>query len=288
MELENILINIFNDSQDVTFDIQKGIENLREVFGKVALLEHKERCNLVLLRQFVKILQIILVEKNEHRIHFVIEFLANFLAQFNQNENELYVQYELINYLIHVSFCKNIYFEMNFLIFFFKILKASSDTVRQRTCFILYKLLESSDEKLNQSLFLKLQLNLVERLRDSNKKTQIFAIKAAAFLQIPHDKYCPIINSFLDLLKKESLPQIRTLLIESIAINDYVFNVFKHCLLYDTNISVQNKVLAVLEKKAENDYFDPEFKRQIVNCLLRSKSFNVLEKYIQKWSNQVF
>jgi hypothetical protein len=87
---------------------------------------------------------------------------------------------------------------MNFLIFFFKILKASSDTVRQRTCFILYKLLESSDEKLNQSLFLKLQLNLVERLRDSNKKTQIFAIKAAAFLQIPHDKYCPIINSFLD------------------------------------------------------------------------------------------
>lgn len=143
------------------------------------------------------------------------------------------------------------------------------------------------EEKLDERIFLKLQLNLVERLRDSNKKTQILAIKAASFLQTPHNKYCPIINSFMDLLKKESLPQIRMLLIESIAITNYVFNVFKHFLMYDTNTRVQSKVLAVLEKKAEKDLFDPEFRKQIVNCLFKSRNFDLLEKYIQKWSLEV-
>lgn len=103
MELENILIEIVNDSQDVTFNIQKGIENLRELFSKVALLEQKDRCNLILLRQFVKLLNILLIERNEHRVHFVVEFIIKFLVQFNQNENEEFIQYELINYLINVN-----------------------------------------------------------------------------------------------------------------------------------------------------------------------------------------
>lgn len=106
MELEKILVEIINDSQDVTFDIQKGIENLRELFSKVALLEQKDKCNLILLRRFVKLLNILLVERNEHRVHFVVEFLMKFLVQFNQNENEEFIQYELINYLINVNSIK--------------------------------------------------------------------------------------------------------------------------------------------------------------------------------------
>ena len=132
-----------------------------------------------------------------------------------------------------------------------------------------------------------MQLELVERIRDIHLETQILAIKAATLLQTPEDKYCPIINSFLGLLQRESLPEIRSLVIEKLVITSHTYRIFKHFLMYDTNLNLQNKILSELEKKVPNKYYDLQFKHDIINCLYRNENSELLEKFVLKWSDQL-
>ena len=95
-------------------------------------------------------------------------------------------------------------------------------------------------------------------------------------------------NAFLDLLKHESLAEIRLLLIDSIAMTNETFCVFKDWLMYDSNERVSGKVLDMLMKKIPESYFDVDLRRRIVESLIRNGQFELLEKFVQKWSKQVF
>lgn len=103
--------------------------------------------------------------------------------------------------------------------------------------------------QIDDKLFFKLQLHVGERLRDVNPRVQLNAIRAAALLQSPRDKYCPVVNAFADLLKRESLTDVKLLLVDLIAINNTTFELFKNELVYDTDRDVRLRVLTVLERK---------------------------------------
>ncbi len=129
---------------------------------------------------------------------------------------------------------------------------------------------------------------MVERLRDPNKNIQILAIKSAAFLQTPNDRDCPVVNAFLNLIKHESLPDIRLLIVKSIVITNEMFYLFKDWLIYDSNECVSTKVLDILMKNMPESYYSEDFRWQIVEILIRNKQFELLEKFVQKWSKQVY
>ncbi len=66
------------------------------------------------------------------------------------------------------------------------------------------------------------------------------------------------------------------------------FCVFKEWLMYDTNERVSGKVLEMLMKKIPSSYFDSELRRRIAESLMRNGQFELLDKFVQKWSKQVF
>lgn len=241
---------------------------------------------------------IALTNKNYYRVHFINEFIVKVLIEFNIDEHMSFITEKLLSFLVKVI--KNSYTILQYYckIFksFLKKLKANSNKVRERICFIIYSFLSELDLRkeypadeglINEQIFFKLQLGLVERLRDINLETQILAIKAASILQTPEDKYCPIINSFLGLLQSESLEEIRILIIEKIVITSHTYRIFKSFLMHDSNSNLQNKVLAEIEKKVPNKYYDVKFKHEIINCLYRNENNALLEKFVLKWCDRL-
>ena len=160
--------------------------------------------------------------------------------------------------------------------------------VRERTCEIILSFLEiltkNNASDLDEHLFLRLQINLVERLRDTDLKVQLNAIRAASILQVPTDKHCPIVNSFLYLLQHDSLLKVRLLICDLVAINKKTFELFRTSLIYDSSIEMRDRVFGVLYKKVSNKYFDAPFRRQLINLMLQDKNFECLEKFVTKWS----
>ena len=160
--------------------------------------------------------------------------------------------------------------------------------VRERTCEIILSFLEiltkNNASDLDEHLFMRLQINLVERLRDTDLKVQMNAIRAASILQVPTDKHCPIVNAFLYLLEHESLLKVRLLVCDLVAMNKKTFEFFRTSLMYDSSIEMRDRVFVVLHKRVSNKYFDAHFRRQLINLMLQDKNFECLEKFVSKWS----
>ena len=156
-----------------------------------------------------------------------------------------------------------------------------------RICEILYKYLneinKSSNGELDDAIFEKMQMSIVERNRDINLSIQKEAIKVSSLLQVPKNKFCPVINSFIYLLKHESLLEIKLLILDSICINNTTFDLLKNHLIYDSENEVANKVISIIEKKVPNKHVDSKLKKQIILRLIENKNLQLLEKFIIKW-----
>ena len=165
----------------------------------------------------------------------------------------------------------------------------SSDLVRLRICQILHKFLETkctthSNVEVEKKINFKMQIYLSERIRDRDLEVQKTALKASFMLQNPKDKYCPIINSLVHILKHESLTEIKLLIIDSIAINNQTYQMLKNELIYDSNKTIRSKVVFIIEKQIPSRLIDSKFKKRLIELLIRDKNYELLEKFLHNWS----
>ncbi len=58
---------------------------------------------LSLLHTLADCIYILAIDKNDHRTHYSVDFLVDFLIEFNKTEEETYIQFELINFLAKVN-----------------------------------------------------------------------------------------------------------------------------------------------------------------------------------------
>jgi hypothetical protein len=161
-------------------------------------------------------------------------------------------------------------------------LKNFSNLLKKRYLNIVRDL-TNEQEELDDKLFFQLQMCLSERILDSNLHVQKTAIQAAYLLQQPKEKYCPIISSYLHLLKHESVVDIKLIVLDLIVLNTQTFDFMKSNLLFDTNIIVRDKVLSLIEKKIPVKYIDSKMKKKLIDCALSNKNYEILEKFLIKW-----
>lgn len=163
----------------------------------------------------------------------------------------------------------------------------SSDAIRLRICEILFRFLElvnkNGNGELEEDLIKKMQTYLIERNRDANMEVQKMAIRASSLLQFPRDKFCPIIASFIYLLKHDSIVEIKNLVMNYIAINQLTFNLIKFQLIFDTNPVVSNKALSTIRKKVPCKFIDAKFKRVLIVRLIQNNNIELLEAFVIKW-----
>ena len=156
-----------------------------------------------------------------------------------------------------------------------------------RICDILFGFLQllnkNGNAELDESLIKKMQSSLIERNRDSNIQVQKAAIRASSLLQFPKDKLCPVISSFVYLLRHESLVEIKILVLNSIVINRFTYNLIKSEIIYDTNPIILNKALSLIHKKVPNNFIDPKFKKLLILRLEQNQNSELLEMYVIKW-----
>lgn len=120
-------------------------------------------------------------------------------------------------------------------------------------------------------------------VRDCNLSVQKSAIKTASLLQVPKDKYCKIIDSFVQLLLHDSLTEIRLIVLDHLAINNLTFELFKNKLIYDSDSCIRHKVLELIEKKVPSKFIDSKFKKQILTCLIKDYNNELITKFILKF-----
>jgi hypothetical protein len=174
--------------------------------------------------------------------------------------------------------------------------RSGSEMIRLRICKFIQSFLQamnvhsrSSSNKNSQKpefddhTFQKMQICLVERLRDCNQDVQMVAIRAASMLQLPRDRYCPIVNSFCNLLKHESLINVSLLVLDCIVINNETFKLIKEDLIYHSNCDFRNKVFQIVYNKIPSKFIDSKLKKSIIEGLLRNKNRELLQEFIHKW-----
>jgi hypothetical protein len=156
-----------------------------------------------------------------------------------------------------------------------------------KICDILLRFLElvnkNGNGELDEDLIKKMQSYLIERNRDANIEVQKMAIRASSLLQFPRDKFCPIIRSFVYLLKHESMVEIKNLVLNYIAINQLTFNLIKCQIIFDTNPLVSNKALSIIRKKVPCEFIDAKLKRILIVRLIQNDNMELLEAFVLKW-----
>lgn len=163
----------------------------------------------------------------------------------------------------------------------------NSDLVRLRIYETLGKYLQllnlNSNGQLEDKIFVRMQIVCMDGIRDTSLSVQKAAIKTSSLLQVPKDKYCPIINSFIKILLHDSDTEIRLCVLDLIAINNLTFDLIKNQLIYDSDQEIQNKVLCIIQEKVPCKFFDANFKKIIITCLLKNKNTELTKKFILKW-----
>ncbi len=161
--------------------------------------------------------------------------------------------------------------------------------MRLKICSLIKNYLEmlknTSAVQLDDDFFFKLQVSIGERMLDKNFEVQKLAIQTSHVLQLPNEKYCSIISTYVHILKHESIVDIKLLVLDLIVINNFTFDFLINYLIYDTNVVVRNKVLNLIEKKVPVKFFDSQLKKQLINCALNNKNDEMLEKFLIKWLN---
>lgn len=167
--------------------------------------------------------------------------------------------------------------------------KASSDRVRCHIYEILGKFLEMTQKNrermsIDECVFVKMQKCLSEGVRDRFEKAQTNAIRAAYSLQSPRDPNCPIISSYLHLLKHDSLKTVRLQILDLIVINELTLEFFRTQLVFDSDSDVLNRLVRIVIKKVPNQYVDASFRRNLIECVLfRNENRNLTERLLYKW-----
>ncbi|RNA04859.1 condensin complex subunit 3 [Brachionus plicatilis] len=261
------IIKIFDQSQEPYFDIDEGVHKLRDLLAQ-GTLGDKDLFLSDYTNSIIRCMQIVLVSHEVFRCNLVIEFLVQVLIQFDKSEIEYQVKNEIIFYL-------------------FSIIRSNSDTVRLRLYEILKKYLDSIkltlSGEIDEKIFSKIQLLSLDAIRDCNLNAQLKAIQVASHFQVPHDSDCKIINGFINLLRHDASTQIRLLILDLIVLNDLTFNFIKNRLIYDSVEQIRNKALQLIENKVPREFFQPLFRKQIIDCLLRNQNGELLRKFIRKW-----
>ena len=172
------------------------------------------------------------------------------------------------------------------MLFFCQNIRANSDTVRLRICDILHKFLEllnkSANGELEDTLIKRMQIKLIERNRDSHPDVQKAAIRASSILQFPREKFCPIISSFVYLLKHDSLPDVKLLVMNLIGINNLTYGLFTSELIFSVDPLISNKAISVIEKKVPIRLINVKLRKTLFIRLIQNSNDELLEKFVLK------
>ncbi len=140
-----------------------------------------------------------------------------------------------------------------------------------------------SNGEIDDTLFQKLQLCLIERMRDSDIRVQMMALRAASLLQAPKDKYCPITNLYVHFLKHESLLKVRLLVLDLMVINSFTYQFMTNELIYCNCDETRNKIICLIEKKVPNKAINAKLRKFIIKYLIAQANFDLLDRLLEKW-----
>jgi hypothetical protein len=103
---ENV-VRIFNDSQVSFFSAEEGISKLKALTKPN---EHEEEFLIAMdfVNEFNNCLQILLSLNDSTNVHFVKQFVIEFLASLTGSDNEKNIQHDVIDFLLKV-FLKNFF-----------------------------------------------------------------------------------------------------------------------------------------------------------------------------------
>lgn len=137
---------------------------------------------------------------------------------------------------------------------------------------------------IDERVFLKMQQCLSEGVRDRYPKAQTNAIRAAYSLQSPRNPNCPIIGSFLKLLKHDSDKRVRLQVLDSIAICERTVEFFRTQLVFDSDVDVRNRLVKIVVDKIPNESVDATFRKDLIECVLfRNQNESLTERLLYKW-----
>lgn len=105
--------------------------------------------------------------------------------------------------------------------FLLSISQAQDRGIRYRSCQLVCKLLSnlSEDAQIDDDLYNLIYETLLERLYDKVPAVRVQAVRALARLQDPTNDQCIIIEKYVELISKDSSPDVRRAILANVAVN---------------------------------------------------------------------
>jgi len=105
------VVEIFNDSQVSFFSREDGIARLKELI-KPNGIEEEFLIIMDFVNEFNNCVQTLLSLNDNANVHFVKQFVIEYLASLNENNNEKNIQHDAIDFLLKVFLIKLFVFSL--------------------------------------------------------------------------------------------------------------------------------------------------------------------------------
>lgn len=119
-------------------------------------------------------------------------------------------------------------------------------------------------------------------MRDIREDVQIEAIKALSYLQDSTDRHCPVISSFVLMLKENVLAfKSQLCILDVIALNRQTLDALKP-LLKSKCIEIRLKTYDLLIERVKLKYINHKTRFHLIKSLLKEKDENLMNSYFNR------
>ena len=130
----------------------------------------------------------------------------------------------------------------------------------------MLKKLNNIDSVISSDLKNKLKICLIERMKDIKEEIQVEAITSLKYLQEVKNRFCPVINAFLFILKHNGLSlRSRLKILDVLAINRESFTIIKKLISNQTDLEIRLKAYDILIEQIPVKFYDEQYRI----CLLK-------------------
>ncbi|GJD09378.1 Condensin complex subunit 3 [Galdieria sulphuraria] len=194
--------------------------------------------------------------KAERLVHFVVKFVnSKFEVLFGDSPVDLFTV--IVAYLIQHS-------------------SASEKSIRYRCCQILAEILQNREEEseISEELWNAITHTMQIRCRDRISSVRSQALRALSRMQDPYEAEDPITRTFLQLLKNDTAPSVRSTALHYVAISDQSLPLIIQR-TRDTSEEVRIQAYMVLREKVDPRALSIQQRITILRDGLKSRSQNV-------------
>ncbi|GJQ09572.1 hypothetical protein GpartN1_g1363.t1 [Galdieria partita] len=194
--------------------------------------------------------------KAERLVNFIVKFVNSKLdVLIGDNHVDLFTV--IVAYLIQHS-------------------SASEKSVRYRCCQILAEILQNREEEseISEDLWNAITHTMQIRCRDRISSVRSQALRALSRMQDPYEAEDPVTRTFLQLLKKDTAPNVRNTALYYIAISDQSLPLIIQR-TRDTSEEVRIQAYSVLREKVDPRALSIQQRITILRDGLKSRSHNV-------------